>query len=277
MRGIEEIYSINSLNDLPCKKPNDVSKSNPVIVKNYGELISLITKVSYKNNNLFPLFRGQKEDFRTKPNDFQSKLIATIDRPPEGENSLSTKLREKRIQALIEAKKEFLSLLKEKQIPKNDFKMFDELTWAVFQHYDIMPTPLLDLTQSILVACSIAFSESKTGVIYMLGFDELTPTMSFSHRNRSLIIRLASVMPEIALRPLHQEGYLISNFPESIGTERKENFSNRLLAKFEIKDNKEFWSGSFNKIDKDILFPPKDEMKKLLEPLKIKYQCLKNG
>ena len=90
------------------------------------------------------------------------------------------------------------------------------------------------LTQSLHVACSMALQKSKSGILYLLGFEELTPTMTFSHYNRSLLIRLASAMPEIAKRPLYQEGYLVSNFP-AFDENNNENFANRLLAKFSFK------------------------------------------
>lgn len=46
------------------------------------------------------------------------------------------------------------------------------IQWSILQHYEVVPTPLLDLTQSIRVACSFAQMRGtdSTCYVYVIGF-----------------------------------------------------------------------------------------------------------
>ena len=63
-----------------------------------------------------------------------------------------------RFNILEEETQYLLSKCEENQwIPKqgiSQMKRFPELSWAVLQHYEICPTPVLDVTQSLRVAAS---------------------------------------------------------------------------------------------------------------------------
>jgi hypothetical protein len=138
-----------------------------------------------------------------------------------------------------------------------------------------MPTPLLDITQSLHVACSMAAHKNTTdtGIVYVLGFEAVSPNIQYSYYTGSQLIRLLSVMPKTAKRPFYQEGYLVSNFPQSTCFEEA-NFANRLLAKFSFNP-KTFWTRYFKPMPEGLMFPKDDPMKKVLEPFIKDYAYLK--
>jgi hypothetical protein len=280
MHSIEKMVSCNVLEDKPCVKPEEAAKAPLFPVKTYTELVSLAAKVSYGNRAMFPLFRGQRMEYLTCSSAPRTKLQPSLDRPCCGDVRLKKEVRQQRIDALDEATEELKMTAKKHFNIKNfDIEHFHEISWGILQHYGILPTPLLDLTQSLHIACSFAAldNDTDTGVVYMLGIEELSPAISFSYFNRSLVMRLSSVMPDRALRPLYQEGYLIANFPRSYWGDDKQDFSNRLLAKFSFNPhNKTFWDKGFGKIPKDVLLPKNDSMIALLEPLSKKYAHLRD-
>ncbi len=149
-----------------------------------------------------------------------------------------------------------------------------ELCWSIFQHYEILPTPLLDVTQSIHVACSFACIDntSDEAIIYMLGLEAVNSSIFYSYYNSHQLIRLLSVMPKIARRPFYQQGYLIANFPTTISFDSV-NYSIRLLGKFLVNPHN-IWLTELKPLSKDILYPNVDSMKSMLEPLKEKYKNL---
>jgi hypothetical protein len=139
--------------------------------------------------------------------------------------------------------------------------------WAIIQHYDVGKTPLLDVTQSPLVACSFAFLESQQQnashfYFYVLGVPQISGAITISPTAELQIVRLNSVCPPDTMRPHFQEGYLVCTYPTvdsyekmSAYTREEMDCAQRLIAKFRVVANESFWGTSFRRLDRTALYP----------------------
>jgi hypothetical protein len=137
------------------------------------------------------------------------------------------------------------------------------LRWSILQHYEVCPTPLLDVTHSLRIAASFASIGAKdSAFVYVLGVPNLSGAITASVEGGLQIVRLSSVCPPSAVRPHIQEGYLLGEYPEMAGYEQKENYSHyeidfgrRLVAKFRFRP-RSFWkSDTFPQVTKRALYP----------------------
>ena len=157
-------------------------------------------------------------------------------------------------------------------------KRFEPLQWSILQHYGVSKTPLLDATQSLQVACSFALENDicDHAYVYVIGVPYLSESISYSVREGMLCTRLLSACPPEARRPYLQEGYLVGSFPEikeKPGDLGEHDFRNRLIARFLIKNNKNFWDCGFGKISEDDLLPINDPFIKITESIKNETNC----
>ncbi|MBP7763880.1 MAG: FRG domain-containing protein [Syntrophaceae bacterium] len=229
-------------------------------VKTFSELASKVAKLSFLNRQWMLLYRGQAQDFKTQRN--LNSLYPSLYRPPSGK-SFNKKLKKERFDRLLSKVK----ILREgylQRFPKyrkeiHRLYIYEELCWALLQHYEVVLTPYLDVSSSLRVAASFALKNSSSGYLYVLGMPY--PVGSISHFVDSDIkmVRLQAACPPSAKRPHFQEGYLIGSC--SVGPEEqnsKENASRRLVAKFFIEDQKSFWTKDFQPIPDEALMPPAD-------------------
>lgn len=283
MRRIEKAFSHLDLANKDSKPPNTVwkmssknekiLKSAPYRVKTYQELVELVAQIAYYNQNYILFFRGQEKDF--KDNSDKSTVLPSIYRP---ENKGSIKERFDKLEDYSD------TLVKMFQKQPNRFAgtskiiKYEDLRWAILQHYGAVDTPVLDVTHSIHVASSFAIKKVKQGdygVIQVLGLPSFTSTISYFTNEEISIIRLLAFAPPSATRLFMQESYSISPFPYSdlvrkLRTDRFD-FARRLIAKFEIPNTTEFWGNGISIIDDEFLFPEKDAFAKFLTALSIDY------
>jgi hypothetical protein len=262
------------------KKASEVACDAPTSVLSYQELVQRVTVLANKNRGYYLLYRGQDMEYKGNAAAEPAKLLPSFFRSPNQGGKLGKVVREERTKALESATKELVDMkFGDSFYSADNLRRYNELAWALLQHYEIVPTPLLDLTGSLQVACSIATlswekrkTETKEAVVYVLGFDEITPNISFSYNSGIQLIRLASVLPEIASRPLYQDGYLAGNFPPSdvFDKQNSPDFSARLIAKFSFYPE-DFWKKPFEKLGQDVLFPMNDKMAHQLQKLKKKF------
>jgi hypothetical protein len=274
------VWSHNSIASGDRESVDDIATSQGLIVSTYVDLVQCVAEISYKNREFMPLFRGQVEDHLTSRTRVpKSSIVPTIYRPGQGQRVLKSNLLFTRYQALDVAKLQLLKLIGSLPIKadfrKSDYIDFDEIAWSVFQHYEVLPTPLIDVTQSLLVACTFALANNvnQYGYVYILGLESMNPTVYFSYNSRHQLIRLMSLMPKIARRPLHQEGYLLGNFPIRRSQGSNNNLSNRMLAKFRIP-TMGFWNRSYHPFQISALLPSKDQMDSILSSLRSQYHHL---
>ena len=239
---------------------SSIAKADAYPVKTYRELVEKIAQLAYFNKDYLLFYRGQGIDFKNKGG--SSTIYPKIYR---GERLTLTEL-EIRFDLLnIVSRKlcdafESNGLIGYKHIKRKRY-----IQWSIIQHYEVWPTPLLDLTQSLRVACSFAFlSSEKNPFLFVFGLPYLTNRISINSEHDIVNIRLLSVCPPDALRPYFQEGFLAGTDEITTNYYSKDelDFNRRLIAKFKLNDSKKFWNDGFQPIPKEILYPKDDIVEK---------------
>ncbi|MEJ2092577.1 MAG: FRG domain-containing protein [Syntrophobacterales bacterium] len=153
-----------------------------------------------------------------------------------------------------------------------DVKRRRYIQWSIIQHYEVCPTPFLDLTHSLRVACSFAFldAEDFDPYVFVFGLPYMTNRISINSEHDIINVRLLSICPPDAFRPYYQEGYLVGT--DEITNEYTDktelDFNRRLIAKFKL--NKEhFWEEGFDAIPQSALYPDGDRVKAICEQIVI--------
>jgi len=153
-----------------------------------------------------------------------------------------------------------------------DVKRKQYIQWSILQHYEICQTPLLDLTSSPRVACTFAITnnEDAFGYVYMLGLPYVTNRISVNSEHDIVNIRLLSICPPAALRPYFQEGYLAgtTDITDEYESKNELDFNNRLIAKFKIPTNNNFWGDDFKVLPYNSLYPEEDPIEMLCAEVK---------
>ncbi|WP_165046230.1 hypothetical protein [Adlercreutzia sp. ZJ138] len=140
--------------------------------------------------------------------------------------------------------------------------------------YEVCPTPLIDVTQSLRIACTFALdgtSVSDTPVVYMIGMPYATGPITFDANDELYLMRLLSLMPPIAERPFFQEGFLVgSEFPRRDLVRLSESdLACRLVFKFQLAGDKKGWEQELGKIDRSTVYP-KDAFSEISERIRSK-------
>jgi len=244
-----------------------IAESKGYPVKTYRELVEQIAKLSYLNKDYLLFYRGQSNDYLNKAG--KSTFYPTIYRS----NYLTQEELNYRFDKLYSASKILADLFKKNKIVgQYELRRKKYIQWSILQHYEVTETPLIDITQSIRVACSFAQLDNKqdTGYVYVFGFPYLTNRISINSEHNLINVRLLSITPPEALRPYFQEGYLVGTDDITNDYERKEelDLNTRLIAKFRIPNHYKFWENSFNKIEKNVLFPKNDKIEKICQEIK---------
>ena len=208
-------------------------KARSYHVHRYSELVYLISLLRFHNQNRFILYRGESKR-HTNANGILSFLPGIY----RNENNTND----------FKLLKEKTSKLLQFEELKNVYQEYTNIiAQGLLQHYGIVHTPFLDLTQSLRVAYSMALKKKKkkrdgreTIFIYLFSVPfsngYITQTENFT------LINLLSICPPMAMRPLLQEGYLIRYYKEE-----SYNFNQNLIAeiaidKKDLKNNQLFSS-----------------------------------
>ena len=135
----------------------------------------------------------------------------------------------------------------------------------MIQHYEIHPTPLIDLTQSLRVAATFALRKAHCGYVYVLGLPHPQGSISHFIDQDMVLIKLQNVCPPSALRPHYQEGYLVGKMPITKSKQGADNLARRLVGKYYLNNSDgHFWDAGFSAIDEEALFPISDPFKEEL-------------
>lgn len=233
---------------------------NPVA--NYRELASKVAELQWRNRGHVMLFRGQGGDWRSTKS--LTMLRPTIFRPHAGKKTLSQTMVEKRFGALASAEGALAAGFQAKLRTGRDRVAKERLLrWAILQHYEVCPTPLLDVSQSLRIAASFGSTTMpREAYLFVLAVPHITGAITAHAESGLQILRLSSVCPPSAIRPHIQEGYLLGEYPEMIGIDQAKNYSHyemdfgrRIVAKFRFNPSK-FWSDdTFPMVPQAALYP----------------------
>lgn len=247
--------------------PENVAKDEAIEVTNYRELRKHIAQLSYANKDCILFYRGQKEDYKNSKSG-KSTFYPTLYRG-ERLDKLELKYRWEKLNIASDI---FIKKLKSKYPSKTYIvKRKRIVQWSILQHYEVTETPLIDVTQSLKVACSFAVLDNNNEYAYIYAFalPYYTNRISVNSEHYLTNVRLLSVAPPQALRPYYQEGFLIGEdeFSETYTNKEELDLNNRLVAKFKFKNNDAFWGESEKALTKDDLYPQDDEIEALCKEI----------
>jgi hypothetical protein len=244
----------------------DVAVADAYPISTYRELIYQVAKLSYLNKDYLLFFRGQDRDYRNKAN--SSTFYPSIYRgDPISKQELDMKF-----DFLSTSSRKLCDVLKaQNTIGYQDVRRRKLIQWSILQHYEVWPTPLLDFTHSLRVACSFAFlrSNSNDPYVFVFGLPYLTNRISNNSEHDLVNIRLLSICPPDALRPHFQEGYLAGtdDITNEYDNKNELDFNNRLVAKFRLK-SRSFWNEGFSPTPESALYPHDDMFESICKQLK---------
>lgn len=283
-RDSGDVYGIQSWLIWNERRPKDlrdsktpvgeVCRAAPFPVNTFEELVRIVSFLHVMNKHDLLLFRGQRRPYPLLPT-----LLRKAWMPPRESGIGEVPLAPHRDYywnklADVSAKVVHVLLDERPRLPRwRPFSLFRTeplAAWAVVQHYELWPTPLLDLTSSLRVAASFALglrvdpdgkpdaaanaSGSKVerhGYLYALRFDRVVSdlmTLRTDNTGDLQAIRLNAVCPPDAKRPHYQEGFLLartSSYDKARQLHPTESASSRLVAKFELVDDGQFWTPDF--------------------------------
>lgn len=274
----KKLFSHQSIIDQKKYFVNDIINSKPLKVLTFRGLVKYVSQITFSNPEYSIFYRGQDKDY-TSVSD-ASSIFPSIYRNRNRkihirEISKSGKFISRSACAPETRKLEKAVQLLYQYYGENNYngyariKKFVELAWSILQHYEVCPTPLLDVTHSLRVAASFALRKnSKEGYLFLFGLPHTNGSISYYVEEEIINIKLLSTCPPNAFRPYYQEGYTIGTFPIPWEISRMYDFNRRLIAKFKLIKN-DFWDKDFTPVPDDALFPDAiDEMKKVCDKIK---------
>lgn len=247
-------------------------------VRNFMDLATKVAELQFRNRDFVLMFRGQGGDYRNTAG--ATSIKSTLMRA--GRSTLVPKAGtiQERFDRLAAAE---LALVREyrerKLLGRERLERQRILRWAILQHYEICPTPLLDVTQSLRIAASFAsLAGPAEAFLFVLGIPHISGAITATAEAGLQVVRLASVCPPSAVRPHIQEGYLLGEYPDFSSAEQKLHYSHfemdfarRLIAKFSFAPAT-FWeeSSNFPQVPQKALYPrdAHDPMCELADTLK---------
>lgn len=235
------------------------AKVEAIPVPTYRRLMEHVAQLSYANKDYLLFFRGQGSDYKNKAG--ASSFYPSIyrgERLPREELLI-------RFDVLDSASRRLVDAFKREGIAgEQEVKRRKYIQWSILQHYEVCPTPLLDFTQSVRVACSFANLDAngEEPYVFAFGLPYITNRISVNSEHDLVNVRLLSICPPDALRPFFQEGYLAGTDEVTTDYSSKDelDFTRRLVAKFRISRDDSFWAGGFAPIPRAALYPDRDKM-----------------
>lgn len=264
--GSSEIWSFTDQGNRPEKitSNSQVRKSNGHYVENFIDLARKVSALQYKNPEYVLLFRGQAADYKNLQRN--TTLKPSLFRPKRGDRkNPDQQTLALRFEALLEAEHTLIEGANRDSAFEDSKRILRHriLRWSLLQHYEVCPTPLLDVTHSLRIATSFGSeSQSSEAFLYVMGVPNISGSITASAEAGLQVIRLSSVCPPHSVRPHIQEGYLLGEYPDLQDIKQKQaydpyevDFARRLIAKFRFSPAK-FWSDSnFPSVSRSALYP----------------------
>lgn len=244
------------------------AKSAGFPVSTYHQLVEHTARLAYLNKDSLLFFRGQAKDYRNRRG--ASSFYPSLYR----ENKIRRAEVESRFRRLEAAARQLRRLVVGERLEGHaELARKRYIQWSILQHYEVVETPLIDLSHSQRVACSFAMKPNApaTVFVYVFGMPYITNRISYNSEQDTVLIRLLSICPPSALRPYFQDGYLAGTADVTSDYESKYelDFGNRLIAKFAIPNSASFWGQGLSGLSQEELYPENDNMKALCEGLSV--------
>lgn len=287
--GEQELWSFFSNENFAKRVDSvtDVRKGVGHRVDSFFRLATKIAELQFRNPAHVLMFRGQSSDHRNLKNNTTLKpsLFRSVrgTRNPPDQATLTARFEELvRADAELKTRYKAARLLGWERLERHRI-----LRWAILQHYEVCPTPLMDVTHSLRIAASFASQGAvDEAFLFVIAVPNLSGAITASAEAGLQIVRLSSVCPPSAVRPHIQEGYLLGEYPDMEDFNQKElyphyeiDFGRRLVAKFRF-DPKRFWkSDKFPIVDPEALYPSRrrDRLCDLTEEIKEVLKANRTG
>jgi hypothetical protein len=146
-------------------------------VPHFRPLVEHVARLAYANPDELLFFRGQEKDYQSKSGG--STLYPSIYR---GDPLPARELRH-RFDLLDQASRLLIDRFKAAGVEGHrELRQKRYIQWSILQHYEVVPTPLLDLTQSLRVACSFAQIRSTDSpcLVFVIGMPYLANRISIN-------------------------------------------------------------------------------------------------
>lgn len=214
-------------------------------VKSWDELRGAISFLTLMNKRNVLYFRGQGAHYdQCVPTLFRDEWFyngSKLPLNPDNRGQYYTLLRELRA--------DVLKVCRQVGTPRT--YILDHLPAAaasILQHYELWPTHFVDLTRSLPTA--LAFAEGngdrKRAYLYVFAMPDLRGSITSDIDQHLTLSRLEAICPPDAIRPHHQDAYLVTRFPEPMGSagpgdpswddwQAKTDLMRRVVAKFLLK------------------------------------------
>lgn len=261
---------------------NDVRRGAGHMVADYAELLAKLAEIHYLNPDYVIMLRGQGRDYRHGRG--HSFLKPSIFRSGNGRYPGQDELKE-RFARLKAAETILARRLPQGAIadPLQRVARHRIIRWAILQHYEVTPTPLLDVTTSVRIAASFAGNgEHGEAYLFAIAVPNISSAITSNADAGIQAIRLSSICPPSASRPHFQEGYLLGQYPEIDTFDQKGNFGyeetdfgHRLISKFRFCP-RAFWSEDlFPRINEQFLYPDEqqDRFLSLIDVVKLELEA----
>lgn len=237
-------------------------------VHTYAELVRIVSFLGVMNSRWELAFRGQRSDrFKT--------ILPTLYRetwwPPRWagyDHPVTITDRPAVLKRLGELGPRVFEVCRRHGLPRwRTMRRVEAAQWSVIQHYELWPTPLVDVTRSVRVAASFALGLSDgtstadvtptRGHLYVVALPSRTGSISYSLDEHLLAARLEAVCPPSARRPHLQDGLLVSRFPTDYEQAPAKHYDlrRRVIAHLHLVDDGCFWSSDFPKMSMASLLP----------------------
>lgn len=259
----------------------EVSASRGFDVATFPDLVETVAAIGYANrrHNLF--FRGQDADYTLPSRGKYSRIasaLPSIFRPAKGKKILSSDLLEDRFVALDGLSDQVAATYSRSELFGGWKRIgrYEELRWALLQHYQVCDTPLIDVTQSLRVAASFATASNrgKYAYLHVYGLPHINGSISYHVDDSLVVIKLQSICPPAAKRAHYQEGFLVGHFPETRERTKDVNLAYRMVAKLRLRKDG-FWNETaFPAIPWSSLMPEVDALKGYFADVKERYRKL---
>jgi hypothetical protein len=254
-----------------------IRRADGHVVNTYFELAKKVAELQFLNRDHVLLFRGQASDYKTVKGN--SMLKARLFRL-NGMRPLTQAQLEKRFKTLRWAEEELVRQYVAAGLQGRErLKRHRTIRWAILQHYEVCPTPLIDVSQSLRIAASFASLDNRSDAafVFALGVPSLGGAVTASAEAGLEVVRLSSACPPEAVRPHLQEGYLLGEYPEIADYEQNAHYSyyemdfgRRLLAKFRFDPATLWKSKNFPRVPDEALYPKehRDRLLNITEEIK---------
>lgn len=276
-------YGLRSLREWRGSSPEDLRQTkaaptadwveNDVLdVTSYRDLFRVVAFLNVMNKRHQLVFRGQSCDLEPTPTLLRGEWTS----PRNGTFGVAAD-RAYYAAALDTACDRATRVLLDKGLPRHrPFETYGSnperrvAPWAVVQHYELWPTPLVDLTTSLRVAATFALGvpdHHGSGYVYVFAMrGVVSDVMRISKQSRFAAVRLSAVCPPTTERPHLQEGLLAGDpsfgLHAEVATSRS-SLLDRLVAKFRLVDRRPnnrsaFWDRDFPRHSSRSLLPHDD-------------------